>query len=857
VTVDIVSALSANRGIAGIAVYSNNGTATATNKGTVTVTSSAPSATSAASEGIASGGATASIINSGAVNVTNTNSAAVIGLAIVSNNSVNSSAVINNSGTVVVSGYGNNSQAASIAGLGSNTTSAQIINSGTLEVKGGVAPLTGSRSVVAFFSNTAAGAPYVFTNTSTGIVKGDEFAYGVTAGHHSILINNSGSISINNGGYAVVAFNGNDTFNQDAGSTTGEIYLGEGNNTFTLSGGSITGNVVTETGVDAYSMTAGTLTGNTYLGAGNDSFTASGGALIGNTLMGDGDDVATLSGTVDVSAAPQFDGGAGADVLNVDGIALRGFTAASNDGTGNNSNLTGWETINVKNKGSLKLSKHLFADTNTGDLNIDATSTLDLKGNSPGIFSIYGNVNNSGMMTMADGAADDETTITGNYTGVAGSTYAIDTVLGDDNSATDKLIVKGDTSGTSLLNVSKADGSTGALTDKGILVIEVEGASNGTFTMAAPVQAGSYEYTLNQGGKNANAKNWYLNSEIIPTCANTPALCPVDPVKPIYIYRPAVANYVTAQSANADAGFTLLSTLHQRMGEQRGASTGLTTEKAQTWGRIFAGTKEAEGRTRFNYDSTVTGFQFGRDLMHKTDANGTQQRAGVTVQYANNSIDSVDTLRPLAGLNADTGHTNAVSVGLGGYYTHIANDGTYFDVVTQVNHLQNTFHDAYDMRSRQKGWQFGLSGEFGKTVAHIGNWAVEPQAQLSYLYNNYSSFSDKYSNIDGFNAHNLRARLGVRLNKDEMVNGKEAQYYGIVNLHHDLLKPKIVVLNDNNGTGVARVNERFDRTSWEIGAGIQGRVGKATYLYADARYERSFRGNTSAAKVTMGVKSSF
>ena len=217
----------------------------------------------------------------------------------------------------------------------------------------------------------------------------------------------------------------------------------------------------------------------------------------------------------------------------------------------------------------------------------------------------------------------------------------------------------------------------------------------------------------------------------------------------------------------------------------------------------------------------------------------------------------MDTVRPLAGLNADTGHTNAVSVGLGGYYTHIANDGTYFDVVTQVNHLQNTFHDAYDMRSRQKGSQFGLSGEVGKTVAHIGNWAVEPQAQLSYLYNNYSSFSDKYSNIDGFNAHNLRARLGVRLNKDEMVNGKEAQYYGIVNLHHDLLKTKAVVLHDNNGTGTASVKERFDRTSWEIGAGIQGRVGKATYLYADARYERSFKGNTSAAKVTMGVKSSF
>ena len=487
---------------------------------------------------------------------------------------------------------------------------------------------------------------------------------------------------------------------------------------------------------------------------------------------------------------------------------------------------------------------------NVTNLDMDASSTWKMTADS----NTSQNVNNVGTIYWQH--LGNTLTVNGNYTGTAGSVLSIETQLGDDASPTDKMHVVGDTSGTSQLIVRNA-GGTGALTDKGIPVIIVEGASNGTFTMAAPVQAGSYEYTLNQGGKNADAKNWYLNSEIIPTCANTPALCPVDPVKPIYIYRPAVANYVTAQSANADAGFTLLSTLHQRMGEQRGASTGLTTEKAQTWGRIFAGTKEADGKNRFNYDSTISGFQFGRDLMHKTDANGTQQRAGVTVQYANNSIDSVDTMRPLAGLNADTGHTNAVSVGLGGYYTHIANDGTYFDGVAQINHLRNSFHDAYDMGSTQKGWQFGLSGEVGKTVAHIGNWAVEPQAQLSYLYNNYSSFSDKYSHIDGFGAHNLRARLGVRLNKDEMVNGKEAQYYGIVNVHHDLLKTKAVVLHDNNGTGTASVKERFDRTSWELGAGIQGRVGKATYLYADARYERSFKGNTSAAKVTMGVKSSF
>ena len=724
-------------------------------------------------------------------------------------------------------------------------------------------------------ANPAALQYIEWDNEAGATIKGGLFGLGLAA--PVVLVNNSGLIEGTNpqsdttystyytldrnpfvkptSKLALEMMGGASTLNQMGGEIRGDVLANSSSSTaINISGGVINGDLYLSGGTDAVNLTGGKINGNLYTQKGDDSFTASGGALIGNALMGDGNDVVTLTGSVDVTQAQQFDGGAGTDELNIDGMALRGFTAASNDGAGNDlakgKNLTGWETINVKNAGSLKLSNSLFTEANVGELNIDATSTLDLKGNSPGVFKIFGNVNNSGAMTMADGAADDETTITGNYTGVAGSTYAIDTVLGDDDSATDRLVVNGNTSGETELLVTNV-GGTGAQTINGINVVEVGGTSaEGNFKLAAPVQGGSYEYTLKRGSA-IDDNDFYLVSKYAGTDCKIIGNCPID------IYRPAVANYVTAQSANADAGFTMLSTLHQRMGEQRGASTGLTTEKAQSWGRIFAGTKEAEGRTRFNYDSTVSGFQFGRDLMHKTDADGTQQRAGVTMQYANNSIDSVDTLRPIAGLDADTGHTNAVSIGLGGYYTHIANDGTYFDGVAQINHLQNTFHDAYDMRSRQKGWQLGLSGEFGKTVAHLGKWAVEPQAQLSYLYNNYSSFSDKYSNIDGFNAHNLRARLGVRLNKDELVNGKEAQYYGIVNLHHDLLKTKAVVLHDNNGTGTASVREKYDRTSWELGAGIQGRVGKATYLYADARYERSFKGNTSAAKVTMGVKSSF
>ncbi len=658
---------------------------------------------------------------------------------------------------------------------------------------------------------------------------------------------------------------GVDTLNLTNGQIKGDVRMYASNDVFNITGGSISGNTYLGDGNDTFSISNGTLTGNLNAGAGNDTATASGGTLIGNTLMGDGDDVVTLTGTVNVTAAPQFDGGVGSDVLNVDGLNLRGFTAASNDGTGNltetnNSNLTGWETINVKNAGTLKLSNNLFTANNTGNLNVDATSTLDLKGNSPGIFTIFGTVNNSGMMTMADGAADDLTTITGNYTGVAGSQFAIDTVLGNDSSLTDKLVVNGNTSGATALSVTNAGGA-GAPTVEGIQVVQVDGASDGTFSLAAPVQAGSYEYTLQKNGVSTPTDgDWYLRSTFVATCANTPSLCPVDPIDPVdppkppvYIYRPGVALYVTAQSANADAGFLQMSTLHQRMGEQRD----LPTDKPQTWGRLIGAGVSNAGGSRFEYDQFTTGFQFGHDLLHKTSSTGTQQRAGVTVQYAHSSMDAKDRVRPLVGLGEDTGSMNSNSVGLGGYYTRMNQAGAYLDVVSQVNHLTNKFSDSYGGNSKQKGWQFGLSAEVGKPVADLGGWKFEPQAQLSYLHTRYDDFTDRYSNIDGLNASQLRGRLGLRVYKDFMVDNKAAQYYGIVNVHHDFLKAKSVTLHDRVGMGSASVRESYDRTFGEVGLGIQGHIRNNTYVYADARYQRSFKGNKEGAQFNVGIKASF
>ena len=64
----------------------------------------------------------------------------------------------------------------------------------------------------------------------------------------------------------------------------------------------------------------------------------------------------------------------------------------------------------------------------------------------------------------------------------AGGTLLFNTQLGDDSSATDKLIVKGDANGQANVRVLNAGGA-GAKTEKGIGLIRVGGASNAQFDL--------------------------------------------------------------------------------------------------------------------------------------------------------------------------------------------------------------------------------------------------------------------------------------------------------------------------------------------------------------------------------------
>ncbi|WP_071993074.1 autotransporter-associated beta strand repeat-containing protein, partial [Salmonella enterica] len=126
------------------------------------------------------------------------------------------------------------------------------------------------------------------------------------------------------------------------------------------------------------------------------------------------------------------------------------------------------------------------------------------------IFTLNGDLVNMGAMTSGSSSSTPGNTlyVDGDYTGNGGSLY-LNTVLGDDDSATDKLVITGDASGTTDLYINGI--GDGAQTTNGIEVVDVGGVSTSdAFVLKNEVNAGLYTYRLYW---NESDNDWYLASK--------------------------------------------------------------------------------------------------------------------------------------------------------------------------------------------------------------------------------------------------------------------------------------------------------------------------------------------------------
>ncbi len=400
------------------------------------------------------------------------------------------------------------------------------------------------------------------------------------------------------------------------------------------------------------------------------------------------------------------------------------------------------------------------------------------------IFTLNGDLINMGTMTSGSSSSTPGNTlyVDGNYTGNGGSLY-LNTVLGDDDSATDKLVITGDASGTTDLYINGI--GDGAQTTNGIEVVDVGGVSTSdAFELKNEVNAGLYTYRLYW---NESDNDWYLASKAQSDDDDsggddTPSdggddggnVTPPDDGGDGGDVTPPDHGGDVAPQYRADIGAYMgnqwmarnlqMQTLYDREGSQYRNADG------SVWARFKAGKAESEAVSgNIDMDSNYSQFQLGGDIL--AWGNGQQSvTVGVMASYINADTDSTGNRGADGSQFTSSGNVDGYNLGV--YATWFADaqthSGAYVDSWYQYGFYNNSVEsgdagsESYDSTanavSLETGYRYDIALSNGNTVS------LTPQAQV--VWQNYSadSVKDNYgTRIDGQDGDSWTTRLGLRV----------------------------------------------------------------------------------------------
>lgn len=418
----------------------------------------------------------------------------------------------------------------------------------------------------------------------------------------------------------------------------------------------------------------------------------------------------------------------------------------------------------------------IFADATLGGYgllagSIDNHGTL-LAGNmkpesgTPASMRIQGNLNNSGQIVLSNGEPGNLLTVRGNYHGNDGA-LSLSAKLGADDSLSDRLVVEGDTSGTTRVSVVNA-GGRGASTLSGIELIQVKGKSEGEFTQHGRIVAGAYDYHLVRG-KGDLAGNWYLSS-LRGGEDEGGGGGVVQPDPETRVMRAESAAY-TANHAAANSLF--LSPLPERPGndDYRDMTAG-ERRHSGFWLRSSAGKqrwKDSSGQLTTRSHRLVT--TMGADLVRPAENASIGVMAGVARQRGSSSsnVNKVGAKSDIRGYSLGPyAHWTEKAGGRGAWLTGWA-QYNWFSNSVQGDELMS---ESY----KSKGFTAAAEGGYRREVyaSERGAFVLEPKGRVAWMnVKSDAVLEHNGTRVRSIGANTVQTKAGLKLSYSETTAGPE------------------------------------------------------------------------------------
>lgn len=533
-----------------------------------------------------------------------------------------------------------------------------------------------------------------------------------------------------------------------------------------FSGASQLGGVIANAGtLDMGAATVDSTAAGTAAVAVHGSTVGFAGGTIGSAddaIVSDGSSVVNLSNTTLNAAAGKslYRVASGQGTLNANGQILSGDLRADAGAA---------LTLNL-NGGSVYTGTPSLGDaSSTAAINVnDASSTWNVTAD-----TTLASLGNAG--TVAFGApvngAYKSVTVNGDYRG--GGTVAMNTVLNTGgalgNQSTDRLLIKGNATGATTLQLQTT--GTGANTNtalnnlpvptEGISLVQVAGTSSANaFTLAGGYVAANgspYQYRLFAYGPGQAAAsqsmlgsaplNWDYRLQTAYLDPNGNPVPGMPPGGQGGGGRPAIvaqaSSELVAPLALQNYGATVMGSLNRRLGEIRGEDIPPPDNRAEMFSRVIAASSSYRSSRDFDdygYDfhQDIQAMQIGGNWLHLRDQDQ-NLRLGAAVTIGSTSV------RPKTqDAESSKFRLDARSVALTATWQH--KSGWYVDGVLSAGTFNGDVKtDKSSEASKIKGNSLEASVETGKAFALDNGFVVEPQLQLMSQTFRF----DDHTDVDG------------------------------------------------------------------------------------------------------------